>query len=63
MLTYQTTHTVKCVYFDGEPAALMGSSLLDTKMLHIYGNISASGRQVGILAFCGRFMRALGFWE
>ena len=44
MLTYQTTRAVKCIYFDGESAALMGSGQLDTQMLHIFGNVSGPSR-------------------
>ncbi|KAG4031307.1 hypothetical protein MFRU_009g00950 [Monilinia fructicola] len=40
LLTFQTTRTVKCVYFDGESATLMGSGRMDTQMLHIYGNVT-----------------------
>ncbi|QSZ31064.1 hypothetical protein DSL72_000625 [Monilinia vaccinii-corymbosi] len=40
LLTFQTTRTAKCVYFDGESATLVGSGQMDTQMLHIYGNVS-----------------------
>jgi hypothetical protein len=40
MLTYQTTRPIKCIYFDGESAALMGTGQLDTQMLHIFSNVS-----------------------
>ncbi|KAL5611677.1 hypothetical protein BROUX41_000745 [Berkeleyomyces rouxiae] len=40
LLTFQTTRRVKCLYFDGESATLMGQGQLDTQMLHIYGNVS-----------------------
>lgn len=40
LLTFQTTRTVKCVYFDGESATLMGTGRMDTQMLHVYGNVS-----------------------
>lgn len=55
MLTYQTTRAVKCIYFDGESAALMGTGQLDTQMLHIYGNVSGPGRPPD-----GRFR---GLWD
>ncbi|PHH51166.1 hypothetical protein CFIMG_004196RA [Ceratocystis fimbriata CBS 114723] len=40
LLTFQTTRRIKCLYFDGESATLMGQGQLDTQMLHIYGNTS-----------------------
>lgn len=40
ILTYQTTRPMKCIYFDGESAALFGRGQLDSQMLHIYGNVS-----------------------
>ncbi|KAF7959052.1 hypothetical protein EAE96_002569 [Botrytis aclada] len=40
LLTFQTTRTAKCVYFDGESATLMGTGRMDTQMLHIYGNVT-----------------------
>jgi hypothetical protein len=45
MLTYQTTRAVKCIYFDGESATLMGTGQLDTQMLHIWGNLSGPNRE------------------
>ncbi|PQE32506.1 serine kinase protein [Rutstroemia sp. NJR-2017a WRK4] len=40
VLTFQTTRTIKCVYFDGESATLMGEGRMDAQMLQIYGNVS-----------------------
>lgn len=40
MLTYQTTHPVRVIYFDGESATLAGTGQMDTQMLHIYSNVS-----------------------
>ncbi|KAK6614173.1 serine protein kinase [Botrytis cinerea] len=40
LLTFQTTRTARCVYFDGESATLMGKGRMDTQMLHIYGNVT-----------------------
>jgi hypothetical protein len=40
MLTYQATRPIKCLYFDGESATLMGLGQLDTQMLHLYGNVT-----------------------
>ncbi|KAJ5041526.1 uncharacterized protein L3040_005111 [Drepanopeziza brunnea f. sp. 'multigermtubi'] len=40
MLTYQTTRSAKCIYFDGESATLFGAGQLDSQMLHIFGNTS-----------------------
>ncbi|KAM3083914.1 hypothetical protein ACMFMF_001275 [Clarireedia jacksonii] len=40
VLTFQTTRTIKCLYFDGESASLMGEGRMDAQMLHIYGNVS-----------------------
>ncbi|KAF7949456.1 uncharacterized protein EAE97_002965 [Botrytis byssoidea] len=40
LLTFQTTRTAKCVYFDGKSATLMGTGRMDTQMLHIYSNVT-----------------------
>ncbi|RFU29620.1 hypothetical protein B7463_g6684, partial [Scytalidium lignicola] len=56
MLTYQTTRAVKCIYFDGESAALMGTGQLDTQMLHIYGNISGPDDQMEVSEDSGTSM-------
>ncbi|KAL8974051.1 MAG: hypothetical protein Q9197_001707 [Variospora fuerteventurae] len=42
---YQTTRSVKCVYFDGESASMMNGGQLDTQMLHIYGNVTGPPKQ------------------
>ena len=64
MLTYQTTRAAKCIYFDGESAALMGSGQLDTQMLHIWGNTSGPPQEGG--GFRGlweEYARALGLCD
>jgi hypothetical protein len=38
MLTYQSVKPVKCLYFDGMSAALMGTGELDAQMVFLYGN-------------------------
>lgn len=38
MLTYKTTKTVKCIYFDGSSAALNGAGNMDTQMVFIHNN-------------------------
>lgn len=38
MLTYQSVKPVKCLYFDGMSAALMGTGQLDSQMVFLYGN-------------------------
>jgi hypothetical protein len=63
MLTYQTTRAVKCIYFDGESAALMGSGQLDTQMLHIYGNVSGPARPGGVRGLWDEYARALGLCD
>jgi hypothetical protein len=64
MLTYQTTRGVKCIYFDGESAALMGSGQLDTQMLHIYGNTSgAPPPDSGFRGLWEEYARALGLCD
>jgi hypothetical protein len=64
MLTYQTTRAVKCIYFDGESAALMGSGQLDTQMLHIFGNVSGPERQGGgFRGLWDEYARALGLCD
>ncbi|GAD96255.1 serine protein kinase, putative [Paecilomyces variotii No. 5] len=40
LLTYQTTRTVGCLYFDGESATLMGTGQMDSLNLFIYGNLT-----------------------
>ncbi|ESZ89685.1 hypothetical protein SBOR_9932 [Sclerotinia borealis F-4128] len=40
LLTFQTTRTAKCIYFDGDFVTLMGTGRMDTQMLHIYDNVS-----------------------
>lgn len=65
MLTYQTTKTAKCVYFDGESATLFGSGQLDTQMLHIFGNVTGPPRNPDN-AFRGlwqEYARAIGLCD
>jgi hypothetical protein len=38
MLTYQSVKPIKCLYFDGMSAALMGTGQLDSQMVFLYGN-------------------------
>lgn len=45
MLSYQTTRSVRALYFDGESAALVGLGQLDTQMLHLYGNVTGPQRK------------------
>lgn len=47
LLTYQTTRPVKCIYFDGESAALFGNGQLDSQMLHLFGNTSGPAQPPG----------------
>lgn len=64
MLTYQTTRRTKCIYFDGESAALFGSGQLDTQMLQIWGNLSGPGRpDDGWRGLWEEYARAIGLCD
>ena len=65
MLTYQTTRPVKCIYFDGESAALFGSGQLDTQMLHIFGNVTGPPRtpEDAFRGLWDEYARAIGLCD
>lgn len=64
MLTYQTTRPTKCLYFDGESAALMGTGQLDTQMLHIYSNVSGPDHPGGgFRGLYDEYARAIGLCD
>ena len=44
MLIYQSMKPVKCLYFDGMSAALMGTGQLDSQMAFLYGNTTGPGQ-------------------
>ena len=61
MLTYQATRPVRCLYFDGQSAALMGSGPMDSQMVFLYGNTtgpSSGGHFLG-----AEYARARGLCE
>lgn len=47
MLTYQSVQSVKCLYFDGMSAALMGTGQLDAQMVFLYGNTTGPPPEPG----------------
>jgi hypothetical protein len=63
MLIYQSTRPVKCIYFDGESAALMGTGQMDAQMLHIYGNVSGPSRGDGFRGLRDEYARATGLCD
>ncbi|RDW89704.1 hypothetical protein BP6252_01736 [Coleophoma cylindrospora] len=63
MLTYQTTRPMKCIYFDGESATLMGSGQMDTQMLHLYGNVSGPSNGERFRGLFDEYARATGLCD
>ncbi|TVY85577.1 Uncharacterized protein LSUE1_G000091 [Lachnellula suecica] len=63
MLTYQTTRRIKCIYFDGESATLMGTGQLDTQMLHIWGNLTGPPRPDRSRFLGDEYARATGLCD
>lgn len=61
MLTFQTTRRTKCMYFDGESAALGGTGQLDTQMLHIWGNLTGPREPMFFLE--AEYARAAGLCD